>query len=297
MTAQPQTAQLQAAQPQTAEPQAIRPIDDGPGLPEQTQDIRLVVSDMDGTLLDADGEIPAGFWPLLERMHERGIAFVPASGRQLATLEHLFSRVEGLSFVADNGSIVTHAGEVVSTAFVEADAARELVRRVRQAGDGLGLVVSGPDGASIERRDAAFVAEAGKYHESMREVDDLEACVEDALKLAIYSFEEAAVSADRWFREVPHGHRLVVSSHHWIDVMRDGVDKRLGVEALQRELGITRAQTVVFGDYLNDLGMLQAADRSYAMANAHPQVLAAASHRAPANHEHGVLTVLERLLG
>ena len=48
--------------------------------------IRLVVADMDGTLLDADGVVPDRLWPLLDLMRERGIAFCPASGRQYATL-------------------------------------------------------------------------------------------------------------------------------------------------------------------------------------------------------------------
>ena len=49
-------------------------------------DIRLIAVDMDGTLLRPDGSIPEGLWPLLDRLAQRGIAFAPASGRQLATL-------------------------------------------------------------------------------------------------------------------------------------------------------------------------------------------------------------------
>ena len=52
-------------------------------------DVRLVVSDMDGTLLTSGGVVPDDFWPLLETMRRRGITFVPASGRQYATLARL----------------------------------------------------------------------------------------------------------------------------------------------------------------------------------------------------------------
>lgn len=58
---------------------------------EIPQDIRLVVADMDGTLLDEHSEIPQGFWPMLARLRSRGIEFVPASGRQYATLRAMFA--------------------------------------------------------------------------------------------------------------------------------------------------------------------------------------------------------------
>ena len=77
-------------------------------------DIRLIVSDMDGTLLDENSHIPAGFDRILSVMEDRDIVFAPASGRQLATLTDLFPTGAG-AFIAENGAVVTHAGTLVST--------------------------------------------------------------------------------------------------------------------------------------------------------------------------------------
>ncbi len=52
----------------------------------------------------------------------------------------------------------------------------------------------------------------------------------------------------------------------------------------------------MFGDYLNDLQMLDAGEWSFAMANAHPDLKRAARYIAPANTEHGVLQVVRRLV-
>lgn len=265
------------------------------GLPTDL-DIRLVVADMDGTLLDPEGRIPDAFWPLLTRMQAAGIAFVPASGRQLATLEHLFERAGTLSSIAENGGIVTHDGEVIATTTVESDAVRQIVHRVRESDGELEVVVSRREIASIESRDAAFVEQAHKYHVALESIDDLLEHTDDVLKLAMYAAADPAAAAARWVEPAPAGHRVVIGSPHWADVIRDGVDKRLGVEALQRELGVSPAQTIVFGDYLNDLGMLADADWTFAMANAHPEVIQAARYLAPGNAEHGVVQVLERLL-
>ena len=69
---------------------------------DKPHDIRLIVADMDGTLLDGDSNIPDDFWPLLDELHAKGVEFVPASGRQLATLRSMFAdRVDGaMSYIA-----------------------------------------------------------------------------------------------------------------------------------------------------------------------------------------------------
>lgn len=89
---------------------------------------------------------------------------------------------------------------------------------------------------------------------------------------------------------------MVVSGKLWVDIMNIETDKKQGVEALQRVLGVTPAQTAVFGDYLNDLLMLEAGDWSFAMGNAHPDLKAAARYIALSNVEHGVLKVVDRLV-
>ena len=74
------------------------------------------------------------------------------------------------------------------------------------------------------------------------------------------------------------------------------VEGQLAAIAAARHLGVTPAQTAVFGDYLNDLQMLDAGEWSFAMANAHPDLKRAARYIAPANTEHGVLQVVRRLV-
>ena len=58
----------------------------------------------------------------------------------------------------------------------------------------------------------------------------------------------------------------------WIDVYERGISKGTGIAELQRRLGIPPEETAVFGDYLNDMSMAEHAARSFAPANAHPEV-------------------------
>ncbi|MGY5764156.1 Cof-type HAD-IIB family hydrolase [Brachybacterium sp. DNPG3] len=274
-------------------------------IPAGGQDVRLVVCDMDGTLLTPQGEVPARFWALQERLRERGILFVPASGRQLATLEGTFGGERGTTtYIAENGTVVVRDGEIVATVVVDRATVLEVVDAVRRlVADGahdLGLVVCGARTAYVERTDEAFLREARTYYRSLEVVEDL-ATVADIeggiLKLAVHDAVDAEATArEDAFRRFEETQQVVVSGRHWIDVMNPAADKGRGVQALQRELGIAPAQTAVFGDYLNDLEMYAQADWSFAMAAAHPDIIAAANYLAPGNDEDGVVRVLAHLL-
>ncbi|MFT4087707.1 MAG: Cof-type HAD-IIB family hydrolase [Gordonia sp. (in: high G+C Gram-positive bacteria)] len=264
-------------------------------------ELRMVVADMDGTLLTPDGDVPDDFWPLLDVMTERGVVFVPASGRQLFTLQAMFEPpAAGLSYVAENGSLVAHDGKRSATATVARSAVERVVAATRAAfddGRDLGVVLCGVNSAYLERHDRPMVDEAAKYYYRLQQVDDLLAVDDDVLKLAVYDFTDSTTAADRYYSDVGDDCARVISGRHWIDFMSPGVDKGAGVRALQSELGISRAQTAVFGDYLNDLEMLDEAHWSFAMDNAHPRIVERARFRAPSNAEDGVVTVLRRLLG
>jgi len=266
-----------------------------------TPDIRLIAVDMDGTLLLPDGSIPDGIWPLLDEMAARGIAFAPASGRQLATLQRMFARVPGdLDYIAENGAYVVRGDEEVSSDALDSGLVASVVERLRAhvaAGDlNAALVVCGKRSAYIESADPAFVTEVEKYYAKLEVVPDLVAVTDQVLKLAIYDFDGGEAHTARALDDVRATHQVVVSGQHWVDVMNTTVDKGVALRNLQRALGVSPAQTAAFGDYLNDLELLRAADWSYAMADAHPDVAAVARHRAPSNAEAGVVSVLERLL-
>ena len=265
-----------------------------------SHDIRLIAVDMDGTLLDGDGHIPDELWPLLDELDERGILFAPASGRQLATLQRSFDHArDDVVYIAENGAYVVRGEQEIGSDAVDAGFAASVVDRVRAlaaSGIDAGLVVCGKRSAYIERADAAFLAECEKYYAKLQIVDDLEAVDDQVLKLAIFDFAVAETSTAPRLFDLRETHQVVVSGQHWIDIMNPGVNKGVALERLQRALGIDRAQTAAFGDYLNDLELLDAAAYSFAMANAHPDVLARARHRAPSNVERGVLTTIRRLL-
>jgi Cof subfamily protein (haloacid dehalogenase superfamily) len=252
---------------------------------------------MDGTLLDEHGQVPQDLWPMLDRMRERGIFFAPASGRQYATLRREFgAHGDDMVFIAENGTFVVRGDAEVSSDVLKPAVVADVVAAARAMTHDIGIVLCGKRSAYIERTDAAFRAEADRYYAELAEVPDLDDVDDDIIKIAIFAFGDAETEVAPDLERFRSSLQVVVSGEHWVDVMNAGVNKGQALRRLQEALGVTAEQTVVFGDYLNDLEMMDAADHSYAMANAHPDVAARARHRAPSNREHGVIRVLERLL-
>lgn len=291
--------------------------------------IRLVAVDMDGTLLDDEKNFPPGLDGILDQLEERGIVFVPASGRQVWTLIDMFPERPGLTFIGENGAIVMRDGEELSSSPLDLGTVRrcvELVRHhVRQGGffaarsdsqqwkrqeveaaqwDG-GLVVCGKKSAYIERSDEPFLHAMLPYFARYQVVEDLLEVLDEIeggelddaiIKLTLCSAGDVKPLAERTLGTFKQSHQFAISGDHWADLQMRGVDKGQAVSELQKYLGVSPAQTAVFGDAGNDLGMMSRAEFSFAMANASPDILAAARFVAPSNNEAGVVRVLRSFL-
>lgn len=279
---------------------ATEPVLDPPALPDVDQ-VRLVVSDMDGSLLDSHGRVPDTFWPVLDELERRGIAFAPASGRQYANLRELFGpRGDDLVFIAENGSYVVQHEQTLSTDPLPPEVVPEIVGRVRALADrgvDVGLVLCGQRAASIERVGDAFAEHARRHYARLQEVDDVTTVDDVVLKIAVFDFGSVEEVTAPAFDDVTDRLRVVVSGQHWIDVMSPAADKGHALRRVQERLGVTPEQTMAFGDYLNDAGLLDAARWSCAMDNAHPDVRARARYVVPSNGRNGVTRTLAAALG
>ena len=267
-----------------------RPVTTPPDL-GVTPGIRLVAVDLDGSLLDDAKRIHPSFWRLLDALEERGSLLCPASGRQYATLRRDFGR-DDLVYIAENGAYVAHHGREVSSdaiPWAEAAQAIDATRRAAVGGLDVGAVLCGKRSAYVERTDEPFVEKVRAYYAELAIVDDLLAVRDDVLNFSVYDFRSAQTGAGPALAPLDGPLRVLVSDEHWVDVMSPTADKGHALEAVQRALGIGKDQTMAFGDYLNDLGMLAAATWSFAMDNAHPDGRAAARFVAPGNNANGVV--------
>lgn len=265
-------------------------------------DIRLIAADLDGTLLDEEKELHEHFWPLVDVLVERGVLFCPASGRQYANLYDRFRPLaHEMVFIAENGAFVVRDSEEISSDTLDPNLVRSVVNAVRDvaaAGADVHTMVCGKRAAYFDCTDARFKHEVDLYYASQHVVDDLHDRPEDEiLKVAVYDFGSVEATVAPALARFRGSAQVVVSGVHWLDVMNLSTSKGAGLRQVQRALGITPGQTMVFGDFLNDLEMMDEAEYSFAMHNAHPALLERARYVAPPNSQNGVVRTISSVLG
>lgn len=259
--------------------------------------IKFIATDMDGTLLNESGKLDPSFFELYQQIKSNDILFAAASGRQYYSLVDTFEPIKDeILFIAENGTLVMHQGEELYSCTIEQNAIEQIMHQVRQI-DGAFVVLCGKNSAYIETQDPQALEEIGKYYHRCEYVADLLTVDDQFIKVAICHFGSTEVhvypTVNAAFGDT---HKVVVSGHIWLDIMNAEASKGAAIERLQSQLGFGHRETMSFGDYFNDVEMLQASYYSYAVENAHEGVKKIARFQAPSNQEQGVFRVIKQYL-
>jgi Cof subfamily protein (haloacid dehalogenase superfamily) len=258
--------------------------------------LRLVATDLDGTLLHADGTVTERTRKVLAMLEERGVTVVFVTGRPIRWMDELWEHVGGHGLaVCSNGGIVydVHARAVSQARVVPRTVALEVGAILRSAVPGTTFALEKTAGFAKEPGFMPRAEPPPDLHEG-----PLEEILDDTVVKVLARHEEADPEAF-WAEVESHVGHLVTTT--WsslgalVEISGHGVTKASTLELLCAERGILPHEVVAFGDMPNDLPLLGWAGASYAMANAHPSVLELAEHVAPANDEDGVARVLEEL--
>jgi Cof subfamily protein (haloacid dehalogenase superfamily) len=265
--------------------------------------VRLVATDLDGTLLRSDGTISERTRAALQQATESGVVVVLVTGRPPHTLRKAAEAagVSGLA-ICSNGAVIYDLDQpgIVRHTALEIETAARLIHALRAAV---------PDVCFAFVRGERFACEPA-YHAISQARDHADGYLDLAiLGEALALCDEAptkliarhhSINADDLLAMVHalglDGFEATHSGAPFVEVAAAGVTKARALEALCTDLGIHARDVVAFGDAPNDLPLLRWAGLSVAVANAHPHLLATAHEIAPANDDDGVAVVLERLL-
>jgi len=256
--------------------------------------ITHIFADMDGTLLNEDKKLPGQMFALLDELKRRGISFGIASGRQIYNLYERFpSYAEDMLFIAENGAAMFEGKNCIFYNEIPYEDLMQLVQRIRQLKDAW-VVLCGVNSAYVENDQVEFIKNTRMYYQRLQMSDDvLEAAKQDHIcKIAIYDAQDTQTNGCVWMQDYVDGKHMVISGKHWIDITNPNVNKGSAIAFLKKYKHMDGSQIMAFGDYMNDYEMLMECEESYAMANAHPQILNIAKHRAKSNEENGVVDAI-----
>lgn len=242
-------------------------------------EITTVVSDFDGTLIKRGAHVPSErFFKVAEKLLERGIGFVAASGRQYPNLKLIMGDIaDKIGFIAENGALVIWQGKVLHKCTVDKKLAEELLGDLKKQPEAE-LLVSGEKTSYILDTNPEYIYMLEHQVKTVITVlKDFSQVEEEMLKISIYFQNGIPKEAEMYFRE-KYGQRLLVleSGNGWLDFMPIQSGKGSALKVLSEEMGFDLLKTVAFGDSENDISMLQTAGVSYAMDTASKQVQAAA---------------------
>ena len=260
-------------------------------------DIRLVATDMDGTLLNSKAELPPDFFGIFERMKRNNIAFAAASGRQIHNMKIKFGgAAKDIYFAAENGAYVLKGDKEMLSLELSRGEVRQFLEIARKI-DGTYIVLSGKKFAYIENPDPVFLARLSSYSGFLKPVDDISKIDDDIFyKFTICDLINPRTNALPHFENLKSDFQIKVSGLKWMDITHRLADKGYALKLIQEELGVSVEQTAAFGDYLNDIELLKRAKYSYAMANALDEIKRIARYQTYSYNEYGVTKALDRII-
>ena len=259
--------------------------------------IKLVAADMDGTLLNSRHELSDKFYPLFKEMRSKNVLFAAASGRQYFNLVNIFGTIsDDIIFIAENGSYVVYKGEELLVQAMSPELTMQQLVEARQL-HGVYPILCGKSKAYVESDDPEFLKNVEMYYDEYKIVDNLlQVTGDEFLKIALCDFDGAEQNSYQHFKEKMDRLQVKISGTIWLDISHKLANKGRAIKVLQDKFNITPDETMVFGDYLNDLEMMQAATYSFAMENAHGDIKSVARYAAKSNNDNGVIEILEQMV-
>lgn len=256
--------------------------------------IKLIASDMDGTLLDENGNFPPEFFNILDELFKRDIKFAVASGRSFSTLKEQFSAVQNkISFICDNGAYVVDNSELSFISVIN----KQCVNAAAKLCSGLGVraILCGTKGIYLTGLDEREAKETLLYYVNPIYIDDLCDVEDDIFKIAVLDMNGIENgTSERIIAEFSDKYTVQVSGEYWLDIMNPGINKGSALKTIMDKYEIKAEETMAFGDYLNDIELLNVAGFGYAVENAHSEVKKKAKFIAPANTEYGVISEIKK---
>lgn len=262
--------------------------------------IRMIATDLDGTLLNSKKEMPAELPAVVRALRERGIPFVPVSGRSYPNLADTFRHCPEIEdFICLNGNLVMHQGRVVGHSQFTTEELRRIVADLRREGF-TAITLNAIHTCYYDVKDAAVRAQIDKFFTDVAAVDRLEDVIDtigpvckissiDPKGVEEHSFPTLGYLGDDFY--------LANAGDNWFDIMPKGHDKGVAMGMLANAFDIEPEEIMIFGDFLNDLPMMKLKADTWCMKNGHPDVKKISAHVTEwTNEENGVIRTIQNVL-
>jgi 5-amino-6-(5-phospho-D-ribitylamino)uracil phosphatase len=253
------------------------------------KDIRMIVTDLDRTLLRVDKTISSHTATALRNCQKRGIKVVFATARPKRTITHFFENIPADAVILHNGAVIYSGAVQLWHCGISSELTSEI----------LGFIVRDCPKAtlSVEIDDILYanfdVSTIWDYTKAtLTDFSDLPDKPAEKIIVCISSAEDIK----SFLKYLPPELYIEINDVKLGLIMNRGATKQAAVKLLADSFGIGLHETVAFGDDYNDLNMLKECGIGVAMENALPEVKAAADYICGTNDEDGVAKWIEEYI-
>jgi len=271
-------------------------------------EIRLIASDLDGTLLTSKKELTEETYLSLEKINEKGIYFVPSTGRVYESIPESIKNIPFLKYViTSNGATIFDAEEkrIIKNNFLPPEAVDITIEVLKDTNVVIEIFKEGK--AFTDRKVYENLSEYGivgghaDYVLTTRNpVDDIFDEIEkskNCLENINLIFNDEDVRMETWKKLKEKNHASVTTSaHNNIEVTSKKATKANALKELCGILDIEKENIVVFGDSNNDMDMIEFAGIGVAMANGEEEIKKNADIIAESCDDNGVAKILEKII-
>ncbi|TDS17133.1 hypothetical protein DFQ03_1628 [Maribacter caenipelagi] len=258
--------------------------------------IKMVVSDMDGTLLNSDHQVSEQFFDIFKDLKSQGITFVAASGRQYnSIIDKLAAIKDDIIVIAENGGFAMKQNTEILVTPLDKNHVHDILKTLKEIPN-IHPVLCGKHQAYLTGQSNEFVSKLAEYYTKFEIIDDLSAFNSEVIKIAIYHFESSEKHIYPFVKHFEGDLKVKVSGENWLDISNINAHKGYALTKVMESYNLTSNEVMVFGDYNNDIEMLALSDFGFAMENAHPNVKKIAKYSTLSNDENGVEHILKMLI-
>lgn len=247
---------------------------------------KLIVSDLDDTLLNSEKEISEGNLAALQRARENGALIAFSTARSAGAMREYIAAVQPDILISNGGALVERNGEVLFSRQLSAESARHIIKRCFELSEGKCEITIDTDHGYFwnNKPDCDFTA-AGLQCPDNLQYSDYTDFNYPAYKVT--AEVEREEDARKIAAEIPDCGTLSFRGEIWRRFAHIEATKRNALEHICGKLSIEPKEILAFGDDYNDLEMLELCT-GVAMGNAIPEVKAAAEFVTDTNDNDGV---------
>jgi Cof subfamily protein (haloacid dehalogenase superfamily) len=254
---------------------------------------QILFLDIDGTILRPDHTIEASTKEAIVQVQEKGIETVLATGRPIHEIREIGEKLNIQSYIGYNGALAIYKDEEIFAEPLKAESVQAILDVAAQHGHELVLYTKETnyfttlDTPNVEKFISTFDLKNNKLF--------TKGMMDQILGITIMSKGEN----DHRLYSLGNGIHLsqvhVNGMRHCFDVIRETVNKGVGIEYLLNLLKIPREASIAFGDGMNDKEMLSYVGEGFAMGNAHENLFQYAKHTTTSVNDSGIYNGLKSL--